>query len=46
MIIETLDGKPRNKFLWEDKEDLDEISSTVKVSIVSEQIDWFPKIVE
>lgn len=43
MIIETLDGKPRKKFLWEDGEDLDEISSTVKVSIISENIDWYPK---
>ncbi len=43
MIIETLDGKLRKKFLWEDDEDLDEIESTVKVSIVSENIDWFPK---
>lgn len=44
MIIETLDGKPRKKFLWEDEEDLDEIESTVKVNIVSEHIDWYPKI--
>lgn len=44
MIIETLDGKIRNKFLNEDDEDLDEIDNTVKVSIVSEHIDWYPVI--
>lgn len=43
MILETLDGKDRKKFLWEDEEDLDEIDNTVKVSIVSENLDWFPK---
>lgn len=43
MVLETLDGKPRKKFLWEDEEDLDEIDNTVKVSIVSENLDWYPK---
>lgn len=44
MILETIDGKNRKKFLWEDEEDIDEIEPTVKVSIVSESIDWYPKI--
>lgn len=43
MIIETMDGKPRKKFLWESEEDLGEIDSTVKVEIVSPHIDWYPK---
>lgn len=43
MIIETLDELPRKRFLYEDEEDLDEIESTLKVSIVSELITWYPK---
>lgn len=44
MVLETLDGLDRKPFLWEDEDDLDEIDNTVKISIISEMIDWYPKI--
>jgi len=42
MILETLDGNPRKKFLWEDNDDY-EGESTVKVEITADGITWFPK---
>jgi len=43
LILETLDGKPFKKFLWEDEDDCEEKESTVKVEITSPHITWYPK---
>lgn len=40
MVIETLDGKPFQKFLWEDAEDF-EPETQMKVEITSPQITWY-----
>jgi len=42
MIIETADGLPRKRFLWEDPEDF-EMESKIVVDIISPQITWYPK---
>jgi len=42
MILETLNGKPMKKFLWEDEEDY-EAEKTLKVEITSQHISWYPK---
>ncbi len=43
MILETIDGKPMKKFMWQDEGDFDQ-ENTVKVEITSPHIDWFPKV--
>lgn len=45
MILQTADGKPRKRFLWEDKDDeyYDETLTEIKVGVTSENICWFPK---
>lgn len=44
MILETIDGKSRKSFLWEDEEDFDEDEPTsLKVEITSPHLDWYPK---
>jgi len=44
LILETLDGKPFKRFLWEDDKDDDyEKESTIKVEITSPHITWYPK---
>lgn len=46
MMLETLDGNPRRKFLWESEEDTDdyELKEAVKVEITDPHIDWYPEI--
>lgn len=41
ILLETLDGKPRKKFLWEDEEDY-ETESTMKVELTCPNLTWFP----
>lgn len=42
IILETLDGKSRKKWLWEDDEDFDD-ENTIKVELTSEHLTWYPK---
>jgi len=42
MILETLDGKPFKKFLWEDNEDYEK-ELEIKVNITDPSITWYPK---
>lgn len=41
-ILETPDGSPFKRFIWEDKEDY-EPETYVKVEITSPNLTWFPK---
>ncbi|MGC3945327.1 MAG: hypothetical protein QM762_12575 [Chryseolinea sp.] len=45
LILETLNGQPRKRFLYEDREDLDieGPETSVKVEITSEALTWYPK---
>lgn len=42
LVLETLDGKPMKRRLWQ--EDDDELESTAKVEITSPHIWWYPKL--
>jgi len=45
MMLETLDGTPRKKFLWEDNDDYDvDKNEDIKVSITGKDITWHPRI--
>lgn len=42
MILKTVDGRPRKRFLWEDEKEF-EPEDSVKVEITSDAITWYPK---
>lgn len=43
MILVTLDGKPRKRFIWEDLDDFDDESGDTKVEITAPGLSWYPK---
>lgn len=44
MMLETADGKPRKKFLWEEEDDY-EPETAIKVEITSPHLTWYPEVV-
>lgn len=43
MMIETIDGKPRKRFLWEDDDDFEQ-ETELKVGITDPQVLWYPNL--